>query len=334
MPTKNQIEEVLAEVLVAQTPRSLTELNMVRAIEVAGGKVKVTLASTALNPSTREWVQSNAVKAIKRLPQVEEVNLEFVEATPGDLNQVRQTIAVMSGKGGVGKSLITGLLAIALNRQGAKVGILDADVTGPTIPMMFGITSRPGGSDTGILPVQSTSGIEIMSINLLLPTADDAVIWRGPLIAKTILQFWQDVLWGRLDYLLVDLPPGTADAPLTVMQSLPLSGVVVALTPQNLTAMVVRKAVKMAKMMKVPVLGVVENMSYLVLPDTGKRIEIFGRSRGAEMAAVAGAPFWGQLPLDPELARLCDEGLIERYTSEAFDSLASAFAKAVAGPGR
>jgi Mrp family chromosome partitioning ATPase len=325
MLTEDQVKEALGEVLVPGAARSLMELNLIRGVEIADNKVKVTLASTALSPGAVEWVQSRARSAIENLPQVEEVTLEFVEALPQDLNHIRSIIAVMSGKGGVGKSLVASLLAIALNRQGNKVGILDADITGPSIPRMFGITSHPGGSETGILPVQSRSGIEIMSINLLLPHEDDAVIWRGPLIGKAIQQFWQEVLWGNLDCLMVDLPPGTADAPLTVMQSIPLSGTIIAFTPQDLTAMVVRKAVKMAQMMKIPVLGVVENMSYFVSPETGKKIEIFGKSKGEEMAKTSGAPFLGQIPLDPQLAKLCDEGEVERYTSEAFDTLARTF---------
>jgi Mrp family chromosome partitioning ATPase len=334
MPTENQVKAALGEVLLPQVVRSLTDLNMVRSVEIKGGKVKVTLASTGLNPGVKDWVQTRAGSAVESLPKVTEVSIEFVDAPPQELNQVRHVVAVMSGKGGVGKSLVTSLLAIALNRQGGRAGILDADITGPSIPRMFGIDSHPGGSDAAILPVPSKSGIMVMSINLLLPHDDDAVIWRGPLIGKVIQQFWQDVLWGNLDCLFVDLPPGTADAPLTVMQVLPLSGVVIALTPQDLTAMVVRKAVKMAQMMKIPVLGVVENMSYLVLPETGKRLEIFGKSKGSEMAKAAGAPFLGQLPLDPELARLCDEGLIESYNSEAFDSLARAFTERLAALGK
>jgi Mrp family chromosome partitioning ATPase len=238
----------------------------------------------------------------------------------------------MSGKGGVGKSLVASLISIVLARHGKDVGILDADITGPSIPKMFGVGgARPSGSENGMLPVLSRMGIEIMSINLLLPHEDDAVIWRGPLIGKAITQFWEEVLWGQLDYLIVDLPPGTADAPLTVMQSLPLSGVIVVFSPQELAAMVVRKAVKMAQeAMHIPILGVVENMSYFVLPETGKRIEIFGKSRAEEMAKAAGAPLLAQMPIDPQLAQLCDEGNIERYDSESMDTFADALVKAVA----
>jgi Mrp family chromosome partitioning ATPase len=180
------------------------------------------------------------------------------------------------------------------------------------------------------LPPSSRLVIEIMSVNLLLPNEDDAVIWRGPLIGKMITQFWEDVLWGKLDYLLIDLPPGTADAPLTVMQSLPLSGVVIVFSPQELAAMVVRKAVQMAQKMNIPIIGVIENMSYFLLPDSGKRVELFGKSKGTEMAKAAGAPLLGQIPIDPLLAQLCDEGHIERYDSEAVNSFADAFLKAAA----
>jgi hydrogenase maturation protease len=235
----------------------------------------------------------------------------------------------MSGKGGVGKSLVTSLTAVTLRRQGYEVGILDADITGPSIPKMFGLTTTPTGSDSGILPVTSRSGIEVMSINLLLPNEDDAVIWRGPLIGRAITQFWEEVLWGKLDYLIVDLPPGTADAPLTVMQTLPVSGVVIVFTPQDLTTMIVRKAVNMAKKMGKPILGVVENMSYLYVPEIGKRIELFGMSRGDEMAEYAQAPLLGKLPIDPALAALCDEGDIESYDSQIITHLGQALSQAI-----
>ena len=322
MPSKEQVMESLEGVLVPGVRRSLLQMNLVRNVTVADARVDIALASTAMNPGAREWLQAGVTEAVKGLGDVDEVAVGFVEAKAEELNQVRHVVAVMSGKGGVGKSLITSLIAVALARQGHEVGVLDADITGPSIPMMFGLSERPIGSDSGILPVLSRTGIEVMSINLLLPHEDDAVIWRGPLIANTLKQFWQDVLWGRLDYLLVDLPPGTADAPLTVMQSLPLSGVIIAFTPQELAAMVVRKAVQMTRKMDIPILGVVENMSYLVLPESGKRLEIFGRSKGEEMARAAEAPLLARLPIDPELARLCDEGNIERYDSGVFAELA------------
>jgi len=334
MPSEEEVKEALREVLIPGIGRSLTGLNMTRAVEVDSDRLKITLASTALNSATQEWVQDKARNSLKGLPGVKEIAIEFEQAKPQDLNQIDHIIAVMSGKGGVGKSLVAGLLAVGLNRQSYEVGILDADITGPSIPKMFGITTRPGGSDTGILPVLSKSGIEIMSINLLLPHEDDAVIWRGPLIGKAIQQFWEEVVWGKLDYLLVDLPPGTADAPLTVMQTLPLSGVIIVFSPQDLAAMVVKKAIKMAQKMNVPIFGVVENMSYLLLPDSGKRIEVFGKTKGQEMSMAAGAPLLEQLPIDPELAKLCDDGNIERYDSGVVNNLAQAFLQAVLAKAR
>ena len=329
MTTEEQIKESLEDVLVPGAMRSLVKLNLVRNIAVSDGMANITLASTALSPESQDGLKAKVRDIAEGLPEIKKATIDFVEAMPKELNEVKHIVAIMSGKGGVGKSLVTGLIGVSLARRGYEVGILDADITGPSIPRMFGISGRPAGSDSGIMPVLSHLGIGIMSINLLLPNEDDAVIWRGPLIAKTITQFWEDVLWGKLDYLLVDLPPGTADAPLTVMQMLPLSGVVVVFSPQELAAMVVRKAVQMAQKMSVPIIGVVENMSYFLLPDSGKRIELFGKSKAQEMAKAAGAPVLGRLPIDPELARLCDEGNIERYESTALSGLADAFLKAM-----
>jgi Mrp family chromosome partitioning ATPase len=312
-----KLEEALDKVLVPGTMRSLVQMNLVRSAGLREGKAKVTLASTAIPPQHLQTLKDRAEAAIRELPEVEEMALDFVEAKPKELNQVGKVIAVMSGKGGVGKSLIASLLAVSFAREGNAVGILDADITGPSIPKMFGLTARPSGSETGILPISSKSGIEVMSMNLLLPSEEEAVIWRGPLMSKAITQFWEEVLWGKLDYLIIDLPPGTGDAPLTVLQVIPISGIVAVFTPQELTEMIVKKAVRMAQKMNVRVLGVVENMSYLVLPDSGKKLEIFGKSKGEEMAKASGAPLLGKLPIDPELAKLCDEGEIERYTSDA-----------------
>jgi hydrogenase maturation protease len=322
MPTQEDVKNNLETVLVPGAMRSVVKMNLVRDVSVADGKVDVTLVSAALAPGAQEWLKDRIKDTTsKKLAGVNEVNVSFVDGKPKDLNKIGHVIAVMSGKGGVGKSLVASLTAIAVRRKGYEVGILDADITGASIPKMFGITARPAGSDSGILPVSSKSGIEVMSINLLLPSEDDAVIWRGPLIAQAITQFWEEVLWGKLDYLVVDLPPGTADAPLTVMQSLPISGIIIVFTPQDLTAMVVRKAVNMARQMGKPILGVVENMSYLYVPEIDKKIELFGKSRGEEMAKVAHAPLLGQLPIDPELAKLCDEGNIERYDSKIISRL-------------
>jgi len=335
MPTEEQIRESLEEVLVPGVMRSLVKLNLVRQVAISDQKVTISRASAALDESTQDWLKAKVRDVIKRLPEVKDVETGFIEAKPKDVNEIGGVIAVMSGKGGVGKSLVAGLAALSLARSGHEVGILDADITGPSIPRMFGITDRPMGSDTGILPVLSRTGIEIMSINLFLAHEDDAVIWRGPLIGKAVTQFWEEVLWGQLDYLIVDLPPGTADVPLTVMQSLPLSGVVIVFSPQELAAMVVRKAVKMAReQMHIPILGVVENMSYFVIPETGKKVELFGKSRAEEMAKAAGAPLLGQIPIDPELARLCDEGDIERYDSELVRTFGEAFIQAISARGK
>jgi hydrogenase maturation protease len=327
--SEEQIRESLDEVLVPGAMRSLVKLNLVRDIVLSDKKVTVTLASVALNHQTQDWLKAKVTEVINGLDGINEAEVNFVEASTKELNDIRNVVAIMSGKGGVGKSLVTSLAALSLARRGYEVGILDADITGPSIPRMFGIGGRPAGSETEIMPVLSKVGIEIMSINLLLPHEDDAVIWRGPLIGKVITQFWEDVLWGKLDYLLVDLPPGTADAPLTVMQTLPLSGVIITFTPQDLAAMVVRKAVQMAQKMNIPIKGVVENMSYFILPDSGKRIELFGSSKAQEMAIAAGAPLLGQFPVDPEIAQLCDDGNIERYDSEELNSFGDAFLKAM-----
>ena len=327
MVTEQQVRESLGEVLVPDAMRSLVALNLVRQVVVSDQTVNITLASTALSAGTQDWLTAKIKAIVEKLPEVNKVEVEFIDVKPTELNHIDHIIAVMSGKGGVGKSLVASLTAVALKRQGYEVGILDADITGSSIPKMFGIAAPPGGSDTGILPVLSRSGIEIMSINLLLPHEDDAVIWRGPLMSKAITQFWEDVVWGKLDCLVVDLPPGTADASLTVLQTIPVLGIIIVFTPQDLTTMIVRKAVNMAQKMDKPILGVVENMAYLYVPEIDKKIELFGKSRGEEMAQAAKAPLLGQLPIDPELARLCDEGTIERYNSDAFMNFSQAFAQ-------
>jgi hydrogenase maturation protease len=334
MATEKQVRQSLETVLVPAVKRSIVGMNLVSKITISDGKVNIALASTGLIPGAQDWIRTKAREAIEKLPEVNEVEVEYTDAKAKDLNRIEHILAVMSGKGGVGKSLVSSLVAIALKRKGYEVGILDADITGPSIPRMFGLKAAPSGNESGILPVPSRSGIEVMSINLLLPSEDEAIIWRGPLIGNTIKQFGEDVLWGRLDYLIIDLPPGTADAPLTVMQSFPISGVIIVFTPQDLTAMVVRKAVKMAQKMSKPVLGVVENMSYLYVPEIDKKIELFGRSHGEEMAEAANAPLLGQLPIDPSLAKLCDEGDIERYDGDIVTRLGEAIIPAVSVVGK
>ncbi|MEG6615500.1 Mrp/NBP35 family ATP-binding protein [Peptococcaceae bacterium 1198_IL3148] len=238
-----------------------------------------------------------------------------------DSTMVNNIIAIMSGKGGVGKSSVTSLLAVSLARQGYKVGILDADITGPSIPKMFGVVDRPGnGTGIGFEPPKtSLLGIKVMSLNLLLENEDDPVIWRGPIIAGAVKQFWTDVEWGKLDYLLLDMPPGTGDVPLTVMQSIPLNSIIVVTSPQDLAAMVVRKAVKMTQLMSppVPILGMVENMSYYVCPHCGEETRIFGPGHG-ETAAKLNLPMIATLPIDPQFSELCDKGRIEEYQTDAF----------------
>lgn len=232
---------------------------------------------------------------------------------------IKHVIAVMSGKGGVGKSSVTALLAVGARKAGFKTGVLDADITGPSIPRMFGLKNL--SKDQGIPPAVSELGIKIMSLNLLLSKEDDAVIWRGPIIGKVITQFWEEVDWGALDYLFIDLPPGTADAPLTVMQIIPLDGIVVVSSPQDLAVMVVKKALNMAGQMNIPVLGLVENMSHFVCPNCQEKVEIFGPVQGEKVAALTGIPFLASLPLDQRLAEYCDSGDVENYSSDLFQKL-------------
>jgi len=304
-------------------------MNLVRDVSITGNNVEIRLAASAIGTETQEFLKSRIEKLIKTVDGAESVSVNFEQVVPKDINKIGRVIAVMSGKGGVGKSLVSGLAAIALRKQGFSVGILDADITGPSIPKMFGIHEQPSCSENGIMPLSSTTGIEVMSLNLLLPDENEAVIWRGPIIAKVITQFWEEVLWGQLDYLIVDLPPGTADAPLTVLQQLPVTGIIIVSSPQDLAAMIVKKAVNMTRTMKKPIVGVVENMSYFYVPEIDKKYEIFGPSKGEEMAMAAGAPLLARLPIDPELAKLCDMGQIETYSSRLMDEFGKALAAAL-----
>jgi Mrp family chromosome partitioning ATPase len=318
VPIEQQVKQVIEELYIIGFEKTLGEMDLLKDIISDEGKVTIVLDSEAMGEDIKEKISKTITIAVAELPGVSSVEVNFIAANAGS-SDVKNVIAIMSGKGGVGKSLVSGLTAVALRRAGYEVGILDADITGPSIPRMFGITERPGSDESGLLPVKSRSGISIMSINLLLPSEDEAVVWRGPLIARAISQFWEEVKWGSLDYLIVDLPPGTADAPLTVLQSLPVSGIIIVSTPQELTSMVVRKAVNMAHHMNKPIIGVVENMSYLYVPEINKKIELFGKSRGEEMAKAAGAPLLGNLPIDPQLAMLCDQGDIELYNSDIYN---------------
>ena len=240
-------------------------------------------------------------------------------------SSVKKVIGVVSGKGGVGKSLVTSLLASEMQRRGYNAAVLDADITGPSIPKAFGITEHARGTEEYLLPVTTHTGLQVMSINLILENETEPVVWRGPVIAGVVTQFWTDVLWTDVDYMFVDMPPGTGDVPLTVFQSLPLDGIIIVSTPQDLVAMIVEKAVNMAQMMQIPVLGLVENMSYAVCPDCGRKIDVFGESHIEEISEKFGYPLLGRIPLDRKLSALCDRGMIELmendYLDEAADKL-------------
>jgi Mrp family chromosome partitioning ATPase len=278
----------------------------------------------------------NSVKTtIKNLDTTVDVTVDLVEMSQHEraaflahadgkppsakaINKIDHVIAVLSGKGGVGKSSVAALLAVELKRRGLQVGVLDADITGPSQPRMFGLEQAPMMSPLGIQPVETAKGIKLMSINLLLPEKDQAVIWRGPMISNAIKQFWDDVVWRDLDYLVVDLPPGTSDASLTVMQSIPLSGVILVTSPQDLAGMIVRKAASMVKRLGAPILGLVENMSYITCPDCGRKIDVFGPSQALITAERLNIRLLGNLPLDPAFSRMCDLGNVEMYDASNF----------------
>ncbi len=240
-----------------------------------------------------------------------------------DLSSVKKVIAVVSGKGGVGKSLVTSAMAVELNRRGHKTAILDADITGPSIPKAFGITERAKGNEFGIIPETTKTGIDIMSVNLLLENTTDPVVWRGPVIAGTVKQFWSEVIWKDVDYMFVDMPPGTGDVPLTVFQSIPLDGIIVVASPQELVSMIVSKAVKMAELMHIPILGLVENMSYFKCPDCGKEHKIYGDSHIDEIAEEYGTRVLAKVPIDPDLAKSVDTGTVELFVGNYFENAAN-----------
>lgn len=356
MITPEQVLQTLQPVMDPELHRSIVDLGMVRDIVITDGKVAFTLALTVAGCPMRNQMARAAEMALMELPGVKSVEVTFGvmnaeerrAATGGNqpqpsklaaFNRVGQMIAVMSGKGGVGKSSVTGLLAAALQRAGRKVGVLDADITGPSVPRLFGLQRGDvRGSDLGMLPAVTRTGIRAMSINLFVESEDTPVILRGPLISGTILQFWNEVIWGKLDTLLVDMPPGTSDASLTVMRNLPLTGVILVTTPQELAAMVVRKGVNMLKQLDVPILGVVENMSYYPCPETGVRHEIFGPGHAQEIADAAGAPVLARLPIDPAVTAAADAGQIESVVLPEIEALAAqipapVFAPPVAPPG-
>ncbi len=340
MPTNDDILNALKTVMDPELGRNIVELNMVRGLSVsAEGRVEFTMALTVPSCPLRDKLKHDAETAVKAVPGVKEIAITmgamtdeerkavFGKAQPSlpklnQFNKVDNVIAIMSGKGGVGKSSVTAMLAVALAKRCNKVGVLDADITGPSIPKLFGLPS--GGlrsGQQGILPPVTGLGIKVMSINLIVENEDTPIIWRGPMISGAITQFWTDVLWGKLDFLLVDLPPGTSDAALTVMQSLPINGVVLVTGPQQLSAMVVRKASSMLAQMKIPVLGVVENMSYFQPPDGKTKYEIFGPSHALEVATATGTEVLARLPIDPAIASQSDNGQIEQVDVALLDGL-------------
>lgn len=341
MVSKEQVMTALAEVKDPELNRDLVSLNMVRDLNINASKISFTLVLTIEACPLRNHMADDARQKLLGLDGVSEVNIEFGAMTDDErkaalgsarpelpklntMNRVGRVISVMSGKGGVGKSSITAMLAVALARSGQKVGILDADITGPSIPKLFGL---PGGglrgSHMGILPAVSSSGIRIVSSNLMLKEEDAAVAWRGPMISGMVEKFWNDVLWGKLDTLLVDLPPGTSDATITVMNSLPIKGVMLVTTPQQLAALVVRKAANMLQRLDIPILGIIENMSYFTCPESGTRHEIFGPSHALEIAEHCGAPLVARIPIDPQVSALCDQGRVEETNLAEVEQLVS-----------
>jgi len=351
---KQGVIESLRGVLDPEIGISIVDLNMVRDITITQDDVKVKIALTVDHCPLAKTLQSDIEKALKRSGQVRSITVETTSMSKAELNElrtmlqnrapkkeaeprtnigagierlgkreIRNIIAVASGKGGVGKSFVTSMLACELRRQGYEVGVLDADLTGPSIAKVFGLTARPSKTLAGaITPIETKTGIKVMSINLVLDDPGTPVIWRGPIVNSVIRQLYWDVDWGPLHYLLVDLPPGTSDAPLTVFQSLPLDGVVVVSSPQDLASLIVTKAVNMAKKMNTEIFGLVENMSFLECPGCGEKISVFGPSQGEKLAGELGILFLGSIPIDPMIARKSDEGGIEDYSSPAFQATA------------
>lgn len=341
MVKEQEVMEALRQVIDPELRRNIVELGMVREVRVDGKDVKVTIALTVPNCPLQDQIAAQAGEVVDALEDGLNVQIALTamneeekahlretlqsqqrqqtsDFPAADLNLVKTVIAVMSGKGGVGKSTVAALLAVGLRRKGLRVGVLDSDITGPSIPKLFGLQAPPTGSPLGIMPPQTSSGIKVMSINLMLQREEDAVIWRGPMITSAINQFWNDVFWGDLDALVVDMPPGTSDAALTVLQGLPVTGIVLVTSPQDLAEMVVSKAAHMAGHLDVPLIGVVENMSYVVCPECGERFKPFGQGRTAEMAERFETRFLGELGIDPEMSRLSDQGQIEVYENDEF----------------
>ncbi len=366
MITEQDVLKALREVVDPELHQDIVSLNMVRNLEIEGNNVRFQLALTTLACPLLDSLAEQAHRAVARLPGVEHVGIDVVEMSHEDvaalyqavrnngksngnvptvfavdpskplvqslarqLSPIKYLVGVTSGKGGVGKSTVTAMLAVSLHRLGYKVGILDADITGASIPKLFGLTANLHATPEGIIPRPTGLGIKVVSANLMLRNPDDPVAWRGSRIAQLLNDLWRDVIWGPLDYLLIDFPPGTSDAQLTVMMDLPLSGLIMVTTPQELAGLIVRKAVRMSQDMKVPLLGIIENMSYFECPETGTRHEIFGTSHVEEVTRLAGVPLLARLPIDPDLARACDEGRIEEYRQPIMDGVAQSVEVAV-----
>ena len=339
MITSEQVLDALRQVTHPEVNRGLVDLGMIKDVVVQDSEATVILALPFIDVPIKEDLIRAVQEAVSELDAALQIRVDPVEMSQKEraafmavsevkasrpaspLNDIARVVAVLSGKGGVGKSSVAAMLAVALRRRENRVGVLDADITGPSIPKMFGLHRQPAMSPMGILPVETEAGIKVMSINLILADEDQAVIWRGPLISNMIKQFWRDVAWGKLDYLVVDLPPGTSDASLTVMQSIPLSGVVLVTSPQDLAGMVVRKAAQMVAQLGAPIVGLVENMSYVTCPQCGAQIEAFGPSQAMQTATRIGAPLLARLPLDAELACRCDAGEVEAYETPAFEAI-------------
>jgi Mrp family chromosome partitioning ATPase len=352
MVTRDDVMRVLKDVNDPEIGASIVDLGMVRAVEVQGSTVCVDVALTIPNCPVRDAIKDDVIKVISGVKGVAKVEVQLSSMTDQERARVSQTlsnrpieeqksvqqtwrsqasgierlpkweirqiIAISSGKGGVGKSLVTGLLAVELRRHGFSVGILDADLTGASIAKIFGVKDHPIHTPTGIAPPASRTGVKLVSMNLLMDRDDAALVWRGPLINGAIRQLYSELEWGELDFLLVDLPPGTSDAPLTVFQSLPLDAVLIVSSPQDLAVTIVTKAINMAKLMNVPILGLIENMSYVTCPDCGRKIELFGSSKGQEASNATSLEFLGSIPINPLISQLCDEGKVEEYESPEF----------------
>jgi Mrp family chromosome partitioning ATPase len=350
MVTKSKIMEALSTVIDPEIGLNIVELGMVKDVKIGDGKVRILIALTVPSCPLANTLKRDVERAVGNLDGVRSVAVETTSMSQEELNNLKlrlqekfskrpsaiamekmdkkniaHIIAVVSGKGGVGKSSVSALLASELRRMGYEVGVLDADVTGPSIAKIFNLTEKPRIEERGVIPLTTKSGIKAISINLLLDNPERAVIWRGPIVSNVIKQLYSEVDWGDLHFLIIDLPPGTSDAPLTVYQSIPIDGAIVVSTPQDLALMIVAKAVNMAKAVNVPVLGLIENMGYLICPHCGHKINLFGEPKGEEAARRFNIPFLGVIPLDPKIAEMADSGLIEDYRSQAFAEVATNF---------